>query len=330
MVLDGLRPIDPYRDLKAVTDLIVVAFGDRLDPAGQLALAHMRRVARRRGLMRLFYWPEWDSPGAVPPGFVWVEHGQVVGNVSLRPALERGGYLIGNVCVHPDWRRRGIARALMEAALTRLSARGGRWAGLEVRADSPEARRMYEHLGFREAGRTMHLLRPAGLPVAVSELPSPDVAWRRGGGRDSRALLGLARATVPVSLHALLELRSGNYEAGWGRTMDTWLAGKRESWWVAEQGGRLCGAVRALRDRRRAPDRLEVLVREGYAARLGRALALRGVLSLSRSGSKLVEAVVPCDLVPVAAALQEVGFRTSHVLVQMRQDLGQAVSARRV
>jgi hypothetical protein len=55
-VQTGVRRFDPQRDLQAVAELIGIAFGDGLDPAGRVALADMRRVARwtrRRALFGL-------------------------------------------------------------------------------------------------------------------------------------------------------------------------------------------------------------------------------------------------------------------------------------
>ena len=57
---------------------------------------------------------------------------------------------IANIAVHPDWRRRGIAQAMMERSLS--EAAGCRWVGLEVRDGNDAARRLYEKLGFQERG----------------------------------------------------------------------------------------------------------------------------------------------------------------------------------
>jgi len=315
---NGLRPFDPYRDLGPVAELTAVAFGDRLDPAGQIALAEMRRIARWGPLLWWLYWPRW-SAADVSPGFVWVEEGRVVGNVSLRRTLEWSGFFVGNVAVHPDWQGRGIASALMKAALEEISARGGRWVGLEVRADNQVARRLYEHLGFREVGRTLHMLRPAGLPWAGN--PSPHASLRRGRSRDSMALIELVRAIVPEPQRPLLELRRKDYQPGWERAFDRWLEGRREVWWVVEESGTICGAVRALRERGCRPDRLEVLVAPEHSGRFEAILVRYGVASLRGAPQKVVETVLPSPTKPLITALEAAGFQELRVLVQMRLDL---------
>lgn len=59
---------------------------------------------------------------------------------------------INNLAVSPRWRRRGIAGALLEAALDRGRARGARCAFLEVRASNVGAQALYRRYGFESAG----------------------------------------------------------------------------------------------------------------------------------------------------------------------------------
>ncbi|NIV40353.1 MAG: GNAT family N-acetyltransferase [Anaerolineae bacterium] len=320
-----MRAFDPHRDLKPVADLIAVAFSGRLGPDGDIALAEMHRIARWGPLLSWLYWPG-ASGAKVPPGFVWVEQGRVVGNVSLRRAVGWGGFFIGNMAVHPDWQRRGIASFLMEAALEAVSARGGRWVGLEVQADNQVARRLYEQLSFCEVGRTLHMLRPAGLLWAGN--PPFHPALRRGRSRDSADLIELVQAVVPRPHRPLLELRKENYRPGWERALDRWLEGRREAWWVAEENAVLLGAVRALRERGRRPDVLEVLVSPGCSDCLETVLVQRGLASLGRASRKMVETVLPGPTDPLVAALESAGFQKLRVLVQMRLGLSRRIPVR--
>lgn len=59
---------------------------------------------------------------------------------------------INNLAVGPQWRRRGIAAALLEAALERARARGARCAFLEVRVSNLAAQALYRRHGFEPAG----------------------------------------------------------------------------------------------------------------------------------------------------------------------------------
>lgn len=54
-----------------------------------------------------------------------------------------------NVATHPDWRRRGIARKLMEHAIQAGVLRAARLVTLEVRRSNESAQALYQRLGFR-------------------------------------------------------------------------------------------------------------------------------------------------------------------------------------
>jgi ribosomal-protein-alanine N-acetyltransferase len=56
---------------------------------------------------------------------------------------------ITNVAVLPEFRRRGLARRLLETVLARAEAEGASEATLEVRRSNRPALALYEALGFR-------------------------------------------------------------------------------------------------------------------------------------------------------------------------------------
>jgi ribosomal-protein-alanine N-acetyltransferase len=60
---------------------------------------------------------------------------------------------ITNLAVHPERRRRGMARQLLGAALIEGVARGVTLAFLEVRPSNTRALALYESLGFQVIGR---------------------------------------------------------------------------------------------------------------------------------------------------------------------------------
>jgi ribosomal-protein-alanine acetyltransferase len=94
---------------------------------------------------------------------------------------------ITNLAVHPEWRRRGIARALLESILTEGRARGVLLAFLEVRPTNIEALGLYESLGFRVIGqRKGYYSTPAKTPghggrfQAVAGEPRPATSGTGG------------------------------------------------------------------------------------------------------------------------------------------------------
>ena len=64
-----------------------------------------------------------------------------------------------NVAVHPDFRRQGIAEALVNGLVDRLKAMGSHCLTLEVRASNAPAISLYEKLGFSEIGRRKNYYR---------------------------------------------------------------------------------------------------------------------------------------------------------------------------
>ena len=64
-----------------------------------------------------------------------------------------------NVAVHPDFRRQGIAEALVNALVENLQKMGSHCLTLEVRASNIPAITLYEKLGFSEIGRRKNYYR---------------------------------------------------------------------------------------------------------------------------------------------------------------------------
>lgn len=179
-----LRPFDPRCDLAPVADLVELCFADSLDLDGREYLRRMRTAASGSNWLGWAAQAEWSQPAM--GGFVWLEDGALVGNVSLIPYFVGGRrfYLIANVAVHPDYRRRGIARQMTIEAIQYAHRRGAPSAWLHVREDNEPAVRLYRELGFSERARrtSWHsggdYLPPLLKPGERIALP-PRRAWER-------------------------------------------------------------------------------------------------------------------------------------------------------
>ena len=64
-----------------------------------------------------------------------------------------------NIAVHPDYRRQGIAEALVQTLVSDLKTRGSRCLTLEVRASNEPAQLLYEKLGFSQIGKRPNYYR---------------------------------------------------------------------------------------------------------------------------------------------------------------------------
>jgi len=84
----------------------------------------------------------------------------------LIPFFHRGRriYMIANVAVHPDHRRRGIAHTLTKAALEKTRRRRVPEVWLQARDDNPAALSLYSSMGFvPQAKRTTWNIRAKNL-----------------------------------------------------------------------------------------------------------------------------------------------------------------------
>ena len=85
------------------------------------------------------------------------EAGAVLGYVGSQSVLDEADMM--NVAVHPEHRRRGIARELVERLVEALKAKEVYCLTLEVRASNAPAKALYEALGFAQVGRRPNYYR---------------------------------------------------------------------------------------------------------------------------------------------------------------------------
>ena len=168
-----MRSMNMFRDLSAVADLIELCFADTMDNDGQRYISDMRRASNDSSFLN---WASQMTENASLPltGFVWEENGRIIGNASLIPFRDKGRriYLIANIAVHPEHRRRGIARILTRRALKYGWDKKASALWLHVRQDNPGAIELYQELGFREiARRTTWAAKPdSHLPELESDI----------------------------------------------------------------------------------------------------------------------------------------------------------------
>ncbi|MBN1483396.1 MAG: GNAT family N-acetyltransferase [Chloroflexia bacterium] len=98
-------------------------------------------------------------------GHVWEQEGRIAGFTQLNRRGTTATWYISAVGVHPDFRRRGIARKLVEAGIDLVRERGGRQLSLDVIEGNVPAIKLYESLGFENYSANLLLeLAPNGAP----------------------------------------------------------------------------------------------------------------------------------------------------------------------
>ena len=88
---------------------------------------------------------------------VATDEDRVAGYIGSQTVMDETDMM--NVAVHPDYRRQGIAEALIVSLLENLKEQGSHSLTLEVRASNVPAIALYDKLGFAEVGRRKNYYR---------------------------------------------------------------------------------------------------------------------------------------------------------------------------
>jgi N6-L-threonylcarbamoyladenine synthase/ribosomal-protein-alanine N-acetyltransferase len=107
---------------------------------------------------------------AFPPD----EPARIVGYAGL--LAPRGAHEgdIQTIAVAEEARGHGLGRTLMLSLIGEARKRGAREAFLEVRADNPQAQRLYRRLGFQELGIRKGYYQPDNVDALVMRLQIPE------------------------------------------------------------------------------------------------------------------------------------------------------------
>lgn len=237
----GLRPFEARRDLKAVADLIELGFADTLDDDGRRYLSQMRATANNYNSLGWFGLAGGLASYSMS-GYVWEENGRLIGNLSLIPYLigARRCYMIANVVVHPDHRRKGIGRALTVKAIEHARHMACPAAWLQVRAENSTAIALYESLGFQERARrsTWHSQRDLPDLELADELKIAPRQMQHWGVQR-----GWLQANYPKELLWNIPLRLNALRPGLFGGFTRLFSDSSISQWSVLRGGKLCAVA---------------------------------------------------------------------------------------
>ena len=309
----GLRPINSTRDVAQVAALVEAAFADDMDAAGRTAMREMRWLGR------LFGWADiFNAPGqGIMPGFVWVEEGRIVGNVTVRRLSSFGhGWMVGNVAVEPAWRKRGIARRLMEAAIDQARSHQAEWISLQVRSDNAAARGLYQSLGFVDVGETIYLERSHFDRVPPPPQPI-EGQLRAARHSDLDRVFMLAQSLVPDTARWAEPVYRSNFDLGLEHRFSQWLTGTRAIWRVIQVGDQVWGAAMAQANRWSQHGELQLWVVPQRAGHIEQIL-IDSVLAEMNDSLRSMRARVPGQHVAGRVALAARSFRQVRALTHMK------------
>jgi len=317
----GLRPINLSRDLPQVVELLNVAFRPAMQAEGRAP--GMTRLSAHPGWVAR--WQQWRQ--GVVPGFVWEENGRIVGNVSLLPTRRLGRFIVANVAVHPDYRRRGIARALMEAVLDTVESHGAQVVVLQVRHDNDGAIRLYRSLGFYVVGSMTSweasYAQVRLLPLEVSGRRPDQVGpfyIRPLRGHEWRAAWDLDRRSLAADLNWPDPLQPDAYRLDLWRRIDRLFGGRHTENWVAvSPANELVGVASVVSEWGRA-HALSLRVPEPWRGDAERPLLAKLLRRLQYLPRRHVRLEHPAGDTFVTDLLCEANFSARRTLTVMRYD----------
>ncbi|MFN8420790.1 MAG: GNAT family N-acetyltransferase [Anaerolineae bacterium] len=225
-----LREFKFPADTDVLFRLLPKAFRYPENPAWSIQQDEVQNMQDTMKMVRRL-WPLLAVVGALSPafrnafrGFIWQEDNKAVGLVNTGTQGTGGRWFIGNVGVLPDYRRRGLARKLVEASVDLARRNKATMVWLDVIPGNVPAYKLYENLGFVHYDSAVELEQngattPAAIPLPQGyrlepaaqfdwrpryELAEADHATERTGIRASHRGSIQSAASDPPACHAVL------------------------------------------------------------------------------------------------------------------------------
>jgi GNAT superfamily N-acetyltransferase len=203
----------------------------------------MRSAARDASFLR---WAPVAAERVAMPlsGYIWEEDGRLVGNLSLIPLNKQGKrvYFIANVAVHPDYRRKGIARALTEAGMDYVRRRHVSTAWLQVRTDNPNALNLYLSEGFIERAMRHTWQVVPGKQEGHAEKPRGISITNRNSSDWDLQKVWLNQ-NYPPEVAWNLPFNANNLKPSLITDLIRFISGETINHWAARRNGELLGTL---------------------------------------------------------------------------------------
>lgn len=213
-----IRAIKAPNDFDAMLTLINDGFQYPENEAWSIQTDKMETLADEFATMKRL-WPLFRVFGVVFPvlrdmmrGFIWEEDGKPVGLVNVAPkGLDQGAWTIGNVVVLPEYRRRGIARKLIEQCIDLAREKNATTVMLDVIGGNVPAVTLYEKLGFERYGGRMEIEHePINSSPSVPFLP-PGYSCIEASLKDWHLRYEFAKRVTPLEIQQYEPIKEKNY-----------------------------------------------------------------------------------------------------------------------
>jgi ribosomal protein S18 acetylase RimI-like enzyme len=322
----GLRLLDPNRDLSHIADLIEESFAGEFGQTGLAAVRDLRLMAGLSPLLWILTRASGEFRDAFT-GFVWVDEGRVVGNISLsRARSDSNRWHIANVAVSAGYRNQGIGRQLVEAGLQFIKAREGEWAILQVRHDNIPALRIYDSMGFERLFATTELYREGPFEGRPPSNTPAGYQIRPCRPEDMRQMHDLAVAATPAMERWLRGFKLAEFRrSAIGRLRERIggaLSGTQVVRLCADCGDdTLVGHIQVKSEGWGGAARVQLHVHPEHRGEIEPALTSQALSTLKVRAGHSAAAEHPAEHSEGVLALKDLGFMERRTLITMRRQL---------
>lgn len=307
-----LRRVNSRKDMQAIADLIEANFNHEMDSSGNRMLREMRAFGRA-GFLGWLAGKLSLNPAAYPKGFVWEADGRLVGNASLvRVEGFPKRWVLANVAVYPNYRRRGIGRSLVQASIDYVRRRKGKELILQVDATNRSAQMMYTCMDFKSLGTRTTWVRAGAAPLP--RFVDLGLARLRNEG-EWREQMALARHMHPDGVHWPYPLSAALFQPP---DLASLLYHQTSRHWVWREDDRLIGSISARSGADEDDWRLILIVDEAARGRIERPLISAALMAFPRNLKRLA---IDYPTGVAEQELKELGFQPRRCLTWMKLDL---------
>jgi ribosomal protein S18 acetylase RimI-like enzyme len=314
----GPRPVNLNTDIPEILKLLELVFGASLDAEGRQMFAGNANALESPAIL----WRLSPAAAKLALGFVWEEDGRIVGNVTMLTTETPGRYLVVNVAVHPDFRRRGIARLLMKQVENGVRQRQGGQILLQVVKQNQAAIELYNSLNYTTIGSMTHWT------ASVSRLRRLELNLERPGPRirelkrhEWRTAFALDRQALHADLNWPELPKPDMYKTGFWVSAINFLNGRQAETWATTDGQKKLVGLAMLSSEWGRSHEAAIRVHPEWVGRLERPLLAKLIRRVQNLPRRNVQIDHPDEDELMNALLQEANFQPRRTLTHMRLDL---------